>query len=101
MARLIVSPQANADLIAIADWIMRDNPSAAERWVDAISQVFELLASHPLSGERCHTIKRRPLRRYVLGNYVIYYQAHLDGVDIIRVIHAARQHEQIVNEEID
>lgn len=36
MARLIVSPQANADLIAIADWIMRDNPPAAERWVDAM-----------------------------------------------------------------
>jgi toxin ParE1/3/4 len=99
MARLNISPRAAADLSTIADRIMLDNPSAADRWVDAISVVFELLARHPYIGERFHTERHRALRRYVMRNYVIYYVPAEDGVDIARVIHGARQHEQMLDDD--
>jgi plasmid stabilization system protein ParE len=47
MARYIQSPQAAADIYEIAEYIAKESPKAAERWVDEVTQLFQLLASQP------------------------------------------------------
>jgi plasmid stabilization system protein ParE len=36
------------------------------------------------------------VRRHVVGNYLIYYWTVIDGVEILRVVHAAREQGQAI-----
>ncbi len=89
MARVDRRPQAALDILDIWDHIAADNPEAADRWVDQIDATFDLMATQPLMGRarpelgddlRCH-----PFRRYV-----IYYLPLKDGIEVVRVLHSAR-----------
>lgn len=90
MSRYVVSRSARRDLHSIWDYIARDNPTAADRLVDAIRQHFELLARQPGLGQACDfgdpNLRRFPVRK----NYVIYYRPQSAGITIVRVLHGAR-----------
>lgn len=82
-------PEARADLAEIWDYIAQDDPKRATMFLREIESLFETLATHPTMG------RERPeladdLRSFPIGRYVIYYQPWPDGVDIVRVLHAAR-----------
>jgi plasmid stabilization system protein ParE len=36
------------------------------------------------------------VRRHVVGNYLIYYRPIADGVEILHVVHGARDQDRIV-----
>jgi toxin ParE1/3/4 len=86
---------AEADLVAIGIHIGRDNPRAAKRWLDAIEAKFALLASQPLMGEAVDHI-RAGLRRLSHGQYVIFFEARDNGIAVIRIVHGARQIENML-----
>jgi plasmid stabilization system protein ParE len=48
--RVIVAPEAEADLRKVGSYIRRDNPSAARAWLKGARQRIKTLAQHP---ERC------------------------------------------------
>lgn len=48
MIAAVFSPEAEADLLGIAEFIARDNPTAARTWLAALRQRCKLLAEHPL-----------------------------------------------------
>jgi toxin ParE1/3/4 len=52
MARVVVRPQADDNLLEIAAYIARDDLAAAERLIDAIDSKFQLLANSPRLGRR-------------------------------------------------
>lgn len=85
------SPTATKELRRIVDHIAVDNPVAADQWLDEMSELFELLASQPLIGQLLRSRGRRELRRHSHGNYVIYYRPVHDGVQIVHVMHGARE----------
>jgi toxin ParE1/3/4 len=89
MPQVIRAPLAEADL----DWtwlhIARDNPPAADRLIDRITNVCGMLAANPELGERRPELARG-LRSFVVGNYVIYYRPMQDGIEVARVLHGAR-----------
>ncbi len=85
---------AEADLVAIGTHIGNDSPTAAKRWLDAIEAKFALLASQPLMGEAVDHI-RAGLRRLSHGQYVIFFEARDNGIAVIRVVHGARQIEDL------
>ena len=60
------TPQAELDLINCAMNIAEDNLDAAERFLDAAEQSFELLASMPSMGQACEfrTPQAQDLRRW-------------------------------------
>jgi plasmid stabilization system protein ParE len=41
-------------------------------------------------GEHFSTPRSGLVRRHAIGNYVVYYRPIIDGVEIVRVIHGAR-----------
>jgi toxin ParE1/3/4 len=43
--------EADEDLVGIADFIARDKPEAARRWIQRIREVCETLATQPEMGE--------------------------------------------------
>jgi toxin ParE1/3/4 len=81
--------QAEEDLIEIWIYIAQDNPEAADRVLDDIEQRFHVLADNPLMGRLRPDIAPE-LRYFTAGKYLILYRTMQDGVQIVRVIHGAR-----------
>ncbi len=88
--------RAEQDLAEVVRHIARDNATAALNWLDKIETLFRLLAIHSEIGERINTPRFGFVRRYTLGNYVVYYRPIFDGVEILRVLHGARDHDRLI-----
>jgi len=89
MNRASITIRARADLDNIWLFIARDRPSAADQLLDKFGRVFEDLARHPQMGESRPELGRR-IRAFSVGSYVIYFQTVDAGVEIVRIIHGAR-----------
>ena len=89
MARLVVAPAARRDLIAIRDYIARDNPEAARRWVMRLRNTARMLAGAPGLGRRRPELGAE-LRSFAAGRYVLFYRPREAGVELARVLHGAR-----------
>ncbi|HEY3395562.1 MAG TPA: type II toxin-antitoxin system RelE/ParE family toxin [Lacipirellulaceae bacterium] len=83
MARVDRFRRAEEDLLAIAEYIGRDNPSAAALWLDRIEEKLLLLASNPYMGEAVDHL-RPGVRRFSHGNYVIFYEPRQTGIGLVR-----------------
>jgi toxin ParE1/3/4 len=95
MARPVVQKRAREDVDAIADHIARDNLSAALRFLTASEAAFTFLASNPGAGPRVEPplpsvpdLRFWPISRF--RAYLVLYRVLPDGVEVLRVIHGAR-----------
>lgn len=95
MARLLRTPQADEDLLDIWTHVAQDSVEAADRLLRRIDDRCRLLAENPELGER--VARYRPgLRRFTVGNYVVFYHVIKDGVEVFRVFHDARDIERLL-----
>jgi toxin ParE1/3/4 len=92
MPRYRISPAAREDLRQLRDFISRDDPAAADRFLDQIADRFLMLTRQPLIGSPRDDVIRG-LRDFTIGNYVIFYrppQSPQAFVEIVRILHCAR-----------
>ncbi len=101
MTRVVYRPAAATDVFEIAAYIADDNPDRAETFVHDIRAACEQRARLPYSGRPVDAIHPN-LRRFVHGSYLIYYFILPDeeGIDVVHIIHGARQHERIVQDDL-
>ena len=95
MGRLLVRDKAREDVEAIAAYIMRENLGAALRFVDAAEISFDFLATTPGAGPRIDPpieglpdLRFWPMSRF--RSYLVIYVPIDTGVEVIRVLHGAR-----------
>ncbi|CAN7703961.1 type II toxin-antitoxin system RelE/ParE family toxin [Variovorax paradoxus] len=91
-----LSAEARQDLVAIADYIARDNPARALSFVQELTDKCASLATMPLSYPIVPRYEARGLRRRVHGNYQIFYRVTDDLVLVVRVLHGARDYEALL-----
>jgi toxin ParE1/3/4 len=102
--RVVVRPLAKEDLDEQALYIAKDNVAAALRFLDAAESAFSRLSHMHEVGSR------REFARPELANvrswpipgfekHVIFYQSAGGVVDILRVVHSARDLERIFGPE--
>lgn len=89
MPRITRRPLAETDIVEIWDYIADDNFEAADRWVDQLDEKLRLLAMQPLMG-RTRDELERGVRSFPFGRYVIFYMPTDVGIDVVRVLHGAR-----------
>ena len=90
--KLVVKSPVWDDLREIALWIAKDNPSAADRFLTAAEEAFEMLRKHPRIG-RLRSFSVPGVRSWVMPgfrNYIVFYQPMKTEVQILAVLHAAR-----------
>ncbi len=90
--RVEVTATAEADLLGIWEFIARDSPDTAIRWLDATEKRILSLESFPL---RCAIVPEAedlgcPYRHLVCGNYRVIARVERTTVWAIRVLHGAR-----------
>lgn len=92
MARIVRSKPARADLRDIWLSIAQDSVEAADRFLGRIDRTVRLLAENPGMGERQDQLKQG-LCRFVVGNYLIFYEPIAGGIRVVRILHGARRWE--------
>jgi plasmid stabilization system protein ParE len=85
-----LSSEARKDLIAIGDYIARDNPLRASTFVAELVWACVELSSTPLGYPIVQRYEAKGIRRRVYGNYHIFYRVTGEQVFVIRVLHGAR-----------
>jgi toxin ParE1/3/4 len=97
MAAVVLSPRALLDLVEIWAYIAEDSPSQADKFSNQIDSKFRTLASQPGMGrprpELCPGLRSIPI-----GRFVIFYFSRVNGVEIVRVLHGARDLGAIIDE---
>lgn len=93
MARILRSIFARADLRDAWLYVAQDNINAADRLLERIDRTIRLIAENPAIGEPQNDLKQG-LRRFVVGNYLIFYEPISEGIRVVRVLHGARRWEE-------
>jgi len=88
-ARYSIRRKAAHDLDEIADYILKDNPPRAVSFVRELIEHFVRIAEFPEAHSDRGDLKPG-LRSAVHGNYLIFFTASQNGIEIVRVIHGAR-----------
>lgn len=89
MSRIQFTIQAGRDLEEIEAFISLDNPDAAARLLVSVRETCALLARQPQLG-RSRFELWPGLRGFPVGNYLIFYRPAAEGIEVIRVLHGAR-----------
>jgi len=89
MPIILKRPRAKSDLSEIWDYIAEDSEARADSFVDRIDQKIRTLAQRPGIG-RLRDELLPELRSFPIGRYTIFYLPIADGIDVVRVLHSAR-----------
>src|SRR4051794_11029266 len=99
MRRYHLTRAAQADLREIKEYIIEHGtPRAAERWVHTLRQGCQRVANTPGMGRPREDL-HPGLRSLAVGNYLICYRQESGRVDIVHILHGARDLERLFREE--
>ena len=98
------TPQTRIDLWQIARHIAQDNHRAAIRFLNAAEATFKQLAQSPELGSLgefqapiLQGIRRWRVNRFT--DYLIFYRQRSEGIEVIRVLHGARDIDAIFGDD--
>lgn len=94
MAEYIVTSRAESDLAEILVYISNDDAGAAFAFERRLYDTFDLLAENPHAGRERPEL-HEGLRSFPIGNYVIFYRIWAGDVAITRVLHGARDLDEL------
>jgi len=100
MPSIVVRPKAAEDMAEIWAYIAEDNPDRADALAAAIDRQFRALDRHPSMG-RARPELWTGLRSFPVGNYVIFYLPRSRGIEVVRVLHGARDLDSLFQNEDD
>ena len=97
---LTVTQRAQADIDEHAAYLDDRSPSAGERFLAELAQVFDRLVTFPAIGQRCPTNHHPRLRRAVLPTFPVsvFYRSSTVAVEVLRVLHHARDISPLLDE---
>ncbi len=94
MGLIIQSPDARNDLIEIWLYIAQENQAAANSLIASIEEKLNLLSDSPQMGQTRDDLA--PLMRsFPVNKYLLFYRPISDGIQLVRVIHGARDIQNI------
>ena len=79
------SYRARRDLLDIGDFIARDKPEAATRWVGQIIDAIERAAVFPTAGRVVPEAGRDDVREIILDHYRIVYQTRGNEIIVLTI----------------
>ena len=99
MPSVVIRPKALEDLAEIWAYISEDSPRQADAFAAAIDREIRDLARRPLIG-RARPELLTDLRSLPFGRYVIFYLPRKRGIEVVRVLHGARDLKPLFDEDV-
>jgi plasmid stabilization system protein ParE len=93
---VVITDEAEADLERIGDHIADASPERAIIFVRELRQRCENLADMPKRFPLVPRYEHTGVRRRVHGNYLIFYRAGLETIDVVHVLHGAMDYESVL-----
>ncbi len=90
MKRFKLAPEAARDIREIWAYIAKDSIKAARRVRMEIVDACQRIARNPRVGHSREDLTDKPVLFWPVGSYLIIYNPARKPVEIVRVLHAAR-----------
>jgi plasmid stabilization system protein ParE len=94
--KVVLVASAIADLESIADWIAADSPQRAASFIQLLRQRCLQLADTPRAYPLVPRYESEGIRRRPVGDYLIFYRLTGSVVEIVHVLHGARDIEALL-----
>ena len=94
MSHYTITPLAAADLDNIYQYIASDNLVAAGKLLERYTEIFQKLAVVPGLGRNRPELGRG-IKSFPTESYIIFYRVVEGGIQILRVLHGARDIQKI------
>ena len=85
--KIIWSSLAVEGVSEIAEYIERDNPAAAEKWVHTVFNKVKKLGAFPENGRIFPETKNKSIQELTYGNHRITYRGEKDTSSVLTVRH--------------
>ncbi|MCL2711452.1 MAG: type II toxin-antitoxin system RelE/ParE family toxin [Planctomycetaceae bacterium] len=94
---LYILPAAEDDLSEIGDYFDERDDALSQRFYEQFWKTVQTLVASPQLGERCRfrspkTKGMRVWQVYGFSNYLVFYHPQGDTLQVLRVIHGARDY---------
>lgn len=105
MGKVYKRPQVIRDLIELATYISQENLEAAEQFLLAAEETFRQLAKMPKMGKSrdCVNPDLANIRQQAVKGfrkYLIFYRTRDTDIEILRVLHGARDIDTILDQDL-
>ena len=88
---IVITESAYSDLEDIENYISRDSPLMARRFINKIFERIDQLYNYPTSGKLVPEIKDKSVRELLINKYrIIYKVVDEQHINIIRIVHGSR-----------
>lgn len=87
---IVWSKRASDQLDAIFEYIAKDSPVYALRFVESLISDVELLSTQPESGRIVPEESDPFIREFQVHPYRVIYQLNEESIEILTIIHSAR-----------
>lgn len=94
--RFRLTPDAEAQIGDIVEYIAADSEDAAIRVRNALYSAFEQLARTPGIGHKREDLTDRPLKFWSVYSYLVVYAPQSEPLTIVAVLHGARDVETLL-----
>ncbi|MDG5787383.1 type II toxin-antitoxin system RelE/ParE family toxin [Evansella sp. AB-P1] len=91
MVELVWAKSAVKDLEGICNYIAQDSEEYANIFASRVIDTIETIAIFPSSGRVVPELNNDMIREMVLTNYRIIYRINNEKMEIVRIIHNAKQ----------
>ena len=90
MRRIVWERHARADLRAIRAYIAKDDPAAADRWVERLVATAMSATHLPTPGRMVPEAAREDVREVLLRTYRIIFRVRADCISVVLVSEGSR-----------
>ncbi len=94
--KVVFTRSAETDLEDIGDWIAQDNPGRALTFLTELARACKAIGRAPRGFPLVDRRRDPTLRSRTHGNYLIFYEVRRNTVEILHVLHGARDYGRIV-----
>lgn len=94
--KVVITNAAKADLVNIAEFISQNNPQRAISFVDELLDRCLSLSDMPRAYPLVSRYAHYGVRRCIHYDYLIFYRISEDFLEIIHILHGARDYEALL-----
>ncbi|MHB2265562.1 type II toxin-antitoxin system RelE/ParE family toxin [Aliihoeflea sp. PC F10.4] len=94
--KVVIADAAWSDLADIFRAVSMERPIVAERLIDALHERCRSLGDNALAFPIVNGYEHLGIRRRIYGKYLIFYRCRDDVVEVLHILHGARDYEKLL-----
>ena len=93
---VVLTAEAETDLEGIAEYIARDSVTTALNVVHDLREKCLALANAPRGYPLVPRYEYHGIRRRPFGSYLIFYRVSSEAIEVVHILHGARDYEPLL-----